>query len=67
MLWDRVTVGEEATIRGSILASGVRIGARAIVEDAGVAHNATGGEGERLPPGSRLEPGDRYAETAGAR
>ncbi len=67
VLWDRVTVGEEATVRGSILASGVRIGARAVVEDAVVAHDATVGEGERLPPGSRLEPGDRYAATAGAR
>ncbi len=67
VLWDRVTVGEEATVRGSILASGVRIGARAVVEDAVVAHDATVGEGQRLPPGSRLEPGDRYAATAGAR
>ena len=67
VLWDGVTIGEEATVRRSILASGVRIGARAIVEDAIVAHDATVGEGERLPPGSRLEPGDRYIATAGAR
>ena len=61
VLWEGVAVHEGATVSDSILADGVTVGPGAVLERAVVAHDATIGDGERLPPGTRVEPGVRYA------
>lgn len=63
LLWDDVTVGAEAVVRRSIIASGVRIGRGACVEDAVIAHDAVVTPGTRLI-GRSIEPGETVAEGA---
>jgi mannose-1-phosphate guanylyltransferase len=66
VLWDGVTVHRDASVRDSILASGVVVEAGAVLERAVVAHDVTIAEGERPPPGARVEPGQRYVAAANA-
>ena len=58
ILWDGVMVGPGAVVRASILGAGCIIGPGAIVDGAVLANDARVGEGVRLSPGARLEPGE---------
>ena len=66
VLWDGVTIVAGATVRDSILASGVTVEAGAVVESAVIAHEVTVERGQRVPPGTHVEPGTRYAAAASA-
>ena len=55
VLWDDVTIGADALVRGSTLASGVIVGARAQIIDCVIAHDATIESGACLT-GAAIEP-----------
>ena len=60
ILWDDVTVKEDAIVADTILASGVLVGRGAVVDDAIVGHGATIEAGARVPAGTRIDPGARW-------
>ncbi|MGE0135236.1 MAG: sugar phosphate nucleotidyltransferase [Dehalococcoidia bacterium] len=67
VLWDDVTVEPGAVVRDSVLAVGVRVGARAVIEGAVVGHGAIVEPGARVPPGARIDPDTVFACEDGGR
>jgi len=63
ILFDRVIIGAGASVTGSILCEGVRVGDGTII-DAGcvIGRGCIIGDHQRLPRGSRLEPGTHLTE-----
>lgn len=63
VLWDDVAIGEGASIKGSVLASRVKVGARAIIEDGSViGHDVEIAPDSVVQAGSRVG-GAEYAPT----
>ena len=60
VLWDDVTIGEGASVEGSVLASGAVVGAGAVVHDAVIAHGARIPPGATVPRGAAIEPGATF-------
>ncbi len=59
LLWDEVTIGERARVERSILATGARVCAGAVLVDAVLGHEAEVLE-PGAPPGLRLGPEERW-------
>ena len=62
LLWEHVEVGEDASIRESIVADRTVIGRGAELSGAVVGSGCTIAPGAKLPPGTALQPGTRYDE-----
>lgn len=60
ILWESVTVGGNAVVADSILADGVRVGEGATVRGAVVGARAEVADGTVVPPGTLIDPGERY-------
>lgn len=65
LLWERVSVAADAEVSASILADGVRVGRGAIVRGVVVGSGAEVAARVVVPPGSSIEPGERYDASHG--
>lgn len=59
VVWERVSIGEGASVSASIIGGGVIVGARSVMRDAVLADGASVAPGHELPAGARLMPGER--------
>jgi mannose-1-phosphate guanylyltransferase len=66
VLWDSVIIEEGAQVTDSVLATGARVAAGAHVTGAVLGQGATVGVGERVPPDTRIGPGEQWTATGAA-